>query len=107
MLVPKRYDGLEIGHMSICMDGDVCNCGRTGCFETYVSMRKFKNSIRKELKLGNSIDNEELREIMFNNMIKIESIIDEYINYLSIGIANLINIFEPEVISIRRKFCIL
>ena len=31
-------------------------------------------------------------------------IIDEYINYLAVGIANLINIFEPEAISIGGSF---
>ena len=32
--------------------------------------------------------------------IKFDDLIDEYINYLALGIANLINIFEPEAISI-------
>ena len=35
---------------------------------------------------------------------KIKKIVDEYIKYLSIGIANLINIFEPEIISIGGSF---
>ena len=35
---------------------------------------------------------------------KIKPIIEEYIEYLSIGISNLINIFEPEAIGIGGSF---
>ena len=34
----------------------------------------------------------------------INNIVDEYIEYLSIGISNLINIFEPEAVSIGGSF---
>ena len=35
---------------------------------------------------------------------KLNDIIDRYIEYLTIGICNLINIFEPEIISIGGSF---
>ena len=35
---------------------------------------------------------------------KIKKIVDEYIEYLSIGISNLINIFEPEAVGIGGSF---
>ena len=35
---------------------------------------------------------------------KIKPIVDEFIDYLSIGISNLINIFEPEAVGIGGSF---
>ena len=46
----------------------------------------------------------EIKKLLENNLDKAQSIIDEYIDNLSIGLANLINIFEPETISIGGGF---
>lgn len=108
LLVPKKYEGFEIGHMAISKEGIRCNCGRTGCFETYTSMKRLKAKIKSKLKLK-EIDGKELKELILQdkNMKKIDNIIEEYSENLAIGIANLINIFEPEVVCIRWKFCTL
>lgn len=52
LLEPIQSSGFEIGHMIIEKDGRLCNCGRNGCFETYASMKRFKQSAIKEL-MGN------------------------------------------------------
>lgn len=104
LLVPKKYEGFEIGHMVIKKNGIKCNCGRHGCFEKYASMKALKTVISKELKMEN-ISGEKLKEILDkNNNEKVNEIVDEYIEYLSLGLANLINIFEPQVISIGGSF---
>ena len=104
LLVPEKYEGFEIGHITIEKNGLECNCGRKGCFEKYASMSALKENISK--KLGkNNITGEELKEILENtNDSEINNIVEEYIENLSIGIANLINIFEPEIISIGGSF---
>ena len=104
LLVPKKYEGFEIGHMVIKKDGIKCNCGRCGCFEKYASMRALKNNIMQELKIKN-ISGEELKDIIEKeDNENINKIISEYIENLSLGLSNLINIFEPEVISIGGSF---
>ena len=104
LLVPTKYEGFEIGHMVIKKDGLKCNCGRHGCFEKYASMQALKTNIQKELGINN-ITGEELKEIIEKEETEnIKNIIDEYIKNLSLGLANLINIFEPEVISIGGSF---
>ncbi len=105
LLVPKRYSGFEVGHMVIEKDGEKCNCGRKGCFEAYSSMKRLKQKIQKEFNLPD-INGKNIKKFMLENREnkKLNSILDTYIDYLSIGICNLINIFEPEIISIGGSF---
>lgn len=105
LLKPKRYSGFEVGHMVIKKDGIECNCGRKGCFETYASMRRLKEKISKEFNLQ-TIDGIKIREFIEQNKEndKLNTIINEYIENLETGLANLINIFEPQAISIGGSF---
>lgn len=102
--------GAEIGHMVIEKNGLPCNCGRKGCFEKYGSMKSFKNNLRAVLGLDENTHGEKLFDIIRSNKPenkdyeKIEKVVSEYIENLAIGISNLINIFEPEVIGIGGSF---
>lgn len=102
--------GYEVGHMVIEKNGIPCNCGRKGCFERYASMKVFKDNLRNTLHLDNTTKGEELLDIIRKNSPEskdyelIENVISEYIENLSIGIQNLICIFEPEVIGIGGSF---
>lgn len=104
LLVPQKYEGFEIGHMVIKKDGLKCNCGRNGCFEKYASMKSLKTDIANSMKL-NKISGEELKQIIEQKSDEtVEKIVNEYIDNLSLGLSNLINIFEPQVISIGGSF---
>ena len=105
LLKPKKYEGFEIGHMVIEKNGLQCNCGRKGCFEKYASMKAFKNMIQKGFGKEN-LTGQEIKKLLEDNqnLEKTEKIVDEYIEYLSTGMANLINIFEPQTISIGGSF---
>lgn len=106
MLEPKRKYGFEIGHMIIDINGPKCTCGRNGCFETLASMRKLKNDIKEKLNLSPDTTGKEIRELLENkqNYYQAQTVIDEYIQNLSIGLQNLIIMFKPEVISIGGSF---
>ena len=104
MLAPKICTGFEIGHMTIEKNGKECTCGKKGCFETYASMKNLKETIRSEYKLGKEVHSRELLEILGNGCEKSNRLLEEYIENLKVGIANLIDIFEPEVISIGGSF---
>ena len=105
LLKPKKYEGFEIGHMVIEKNGRKCNCGNRGCFERYASMNALRRKIKEEFG-KDKLSTDELKEILIapENSSKANKIIDEYISDLSIGIGNLINIFEPETISIGGSF---
>ena len=98
--------GCEFGHMIIQKDGIKCNCGKNGCFEKYASMKALKNNLRASLGLDETTRGQELLDMIRKNGEdeRIKNIIDEYIEDLSIGVSNLINIFEPEAIGIGGSF---
>lgn len=98
--------GCEFGHMIIQKDGIKCNCGKNGCFEKYASMKALKTNLRTALGLDENTRGQELLDMIRKNTDNdvINKIVEEYIEYLSIGISNLINIFEPEAISIGGSF---
>lgn len=110
LLNTGNLPGCEIGHMVIEKNGIECNCGRRGCFERYASMKAFKNNLRKALGYTEDVSGKELLAIMKNTRKKdenykiIEKVKKEYIEYLGLGIANLVNIFEPEAIGIGGSF---
>lgn len=98
------FEGFEFGHMIVKENGLQCKCGKKGCFERYGSILAFKNKVIERLKLSYDIPGAELRKIIDNSKELISDIIEEYINDLSIGISNLINIFEPDCIVIGGGF---
>ena len=110
LLTAKRKLGFEFGHMVIEKEGIPCYCGRDGCFERYASMKALKNDLRKVLQLDEMTRGEELLEIVRRNSPKeknyeeIERVLEDYIKNLSIGLLNLIRIFEPEAIGIGGSF---
>ena len=101
-----EYPGCEFGHMVIQKNGLQCNCGKKGCFEKYGSMKAFKDNLRKELGLDEKTRGQDLLDIIRKDQEnpKIKKVINEYIENLSIGISNIINIFEPEVVGIGGSF---
>lgn len=95
ILNEKLYTGTtgvagEIGHMVIDKDGIPCNCGRRGCFERYASV----SALLRNTEL------ESLEEVFYladrNN--NIQKIVDSYIQNLAEGLANVINIYDPEML---------
>ena len=105
LVKPNANPGMEIGHTVIENNGVLCNCGKTGCFEAYASMRVFRKKVA-ELYEVDKITSDILFEFIKENkkIDELNKIIDEYINYLSIGIGNLIRIFEPDAIGIGGSF---
>ncbi len=110
LLEAGKKPGYEFGHMVIEKNGIPCHCGRKGCFERYGSMKVFKDKLRKALNLDETTRGEELLKIIQRNRPenpdyeKIERIVSEYVEDLSVGIQNLIFMFEPQVIGIGGSF---
>lgn len=89
----------EIGHMSVVPEGHPCKCGRRGCLEVYASgtaIARFYNETQKEKVAG-------AKEVGLAAALGDSVAVQSYQKaayYLGIGLANLMNILNPEVIVI-------
>lgn len=110
LLQANKNPGFEIGHMIIDKNGNPCHCEKRGCFETYCSMKRLKDKLEIILEKENICEKVEnsskLKKIVEKNMqnSKIQDTLKEYTDNLIIGLSNIIDIFEPEVISLGGSF---
>ncbi len=105
LMVPNTYPGLEIGSMVIVKDGKTCKCGRRGCFEAYAAMKIFREEVAKTYGLE-KVTSDLVFELIQKQERKEEmnDIINHYIDYLALGLENLIRILEPDAICIGGSF---
>lgn len=113
----KVYSGFncaggELGHTVIEADGVKCSCGRLGCWEAYSSatalIRMTKEKIEECRAAGRAtvmadapkVSGRTACDAMRAGDAAAKEVYDKYIKYLACGIINMINIFQPEVISI-------
>lgn len=107
-----NFAGAELGHVVIEVDGVPCNCGRCGCWESYSSatalIRMTKEKIEECAKTGRKTSMANVEKVSGRTAFDASrqgdaaatEVVDKYIKYLAIGLTNMINIFQPEVVSI-------
>jgi glucokinase len=91
----KIYQGAfgsagEFGHMSIEFDGLKCSCGCLGCWEEYAS--------QKYLERKSKFSGQELNKLAKEGDRFAKKIWKDFGRNLGIGISNIINILDPEMI---------
>ena len=103
-----NFCGGELGHTVIDVNGPLCTCGRKGCFEVYSSATGLINMTRE---FADKDKNSKLwdfrKEGEFNGRTAFlaakegdetaKAVVEKYTDYLAVGIANIINIFQPEI----------
>jgi len=112
-----NYAGAELGHIVIEKDGRPCSCGRKGCWEAYSSATGLINITRDKLVECRKAGRATLMEKLIGGDLDHISgktsftaakqgdeaameVVNEYADYLACGLANIINIFQPDVLSI-------
>lgn len=109
----KGFAG-EIGHTTIDFNDDVCSCGNVGCLENFTSERALLSVIQKMVESGwedeyinrKSVDKLDASYIIdsakLGSKVALHAI-KNIVNKLGIGIANLVNIFNPDIVIIGNK----
>lgn len=96
--------GMELGHTKVQLDGALCRCGQRGCLEAYVAdyalAREATTALNWTNKEGQSISI--LLESLYDHAkagnTAARSIFRRAGRYLAVGLSNVINIFDPELI---------
>ena len=103
--------GLEVGHMIIRPNGVLCGCGNRGCWEQYGSataliriaqeaMERDPGSVMWELCQGDRfrVDGRIPFQAARLGDLSAKKVLHRYLEGLSIGLINLVNILQPEII---------
>ena len=96
--------GMELGHTKVQLDGALCRCGQRGCLEAYVAdyalAREATTALHWTHKEGQSISI--LLESLYDHAkagnSAARSIFRRAGRYLAVGLSNVVNIFDPELI---------
>jgi len=111
----KIYSGAtgtagEIGHITVSYGGRICGCGENGCLEAYASRTAIEKRITGAIKKGHSsvitellqdngaIKSKHIKKALELNDEIVFNSITEAAEYLSSGIASVINFYNPELI---------
>ncbi len=106
----------ELGHIVIEVDGRPCSCGRKGCWEAYSSATGLINMTKEKLAECEASGRKTLMADMVAEKGKVTGrtafdakrkgdeagaeVVDMYIKYLASGLTSMVNIFQPEILSI-------
>ncbi len=103
----------EIGHITVVPYGPLCGCGNRGCLEALASGTAIARQARERVARGvptlisdlaegdpEHITAKLVAEAASQGDVEAQEIIAEAMNYLGIGMANLVNLFNPQLIVI-------
>ena len=99
-----RRVGMELGHTKVQLDGALCRCGQRGCLEAYVADYALAREAVTALNWGHkdSAPINVLLESLFDHAkagnATARSIFRRAGRYLAVGLANVVNMFDPALI---------
>lgn len=88
----KGFAG-EVGHMITHANGERCNCGSRGCYETYASTTALVELCKQHN--GSLTNGHLIFEEVNNNNQEITQLVDQWIHEIIYGLINLIHVFNP------------
>lgn len=86
----------EFGHTIIDANGPICKCGKTGCLEAFIGAYAISNRYRTLS--GEDASLKDIFKKAGEGDEFAEKVVNEYVFYLAIGINNIIEVFDPDVI---------
>lgn len=100
----------ELGHIVLVSGGEPCTCGRKGCWEAYASVTALVRQTKAAMKANpDSIMNKTPLD-QVNGRTSFDAakkgdpaalaVVDTYQEYITEGLADMVNIFSPEVLVI-------
>lgn len=113
----SNFAGGEIGHTVIVAEGLPCTCGRQGCFEAYSSATGLirmtaeaaelnpSSLVAKLIQQDGKVSARTAYKAMKQGDATGQAVTERYVKYLACGIANTINIFQPDILCIGGGVC--
>jgi predicted NBD/HSP70 family sugar kinase/predicted transcriptional regulator len=91
----------EVGHITVVADGRPCGCGNRGCLETVASDSSVAWRASQRLRKKLSVD--DLLAGAATGKLDLTAELNEACRYLSIGLATVINLFNPATLFVHGR----
>ena len=93
--IVEGHSGLagEFGHVTVELNGRQCGCGNRGCLETVATDTALAAALSE--RLGRDLSPEEAVSLLQSGRLKAEKELERVLQYLSVGVAAVINVFNP------------
>lgn len=113
----SNFAGTELGHTVISVGGEPCSCGRKGCWEAYASATALVRQTRRAMEadkdskmweIAGSLENVDGRtafDAMRAGDAAGTAVVDAYIYYIAVGLVDMINIFQPDILCVGGGIC--
>lgn len=102
--VNQNMTALEVGHLSVDLNGRLCECGARGCLETYLS----EEAILKEVeKVGQAPTWQNLEKLLERKDPSILEVMSRLGDILSTAVYSLVNVLNPEAVLIVSRHSFL
>jgi predicted NBD/HSP70 family sugar kinase len=93
--------GGELGHVTVDIHGKPCGCGNRGCLETVATDTALARAISSRLRRSLTI--EEVAPIVQDGEVDVNREIAEVLEYLAVGLAAVINVFNPSKLFVHGR----
>ncbi|WP_067725670.1 ROK family protein [Oceanobacillus damuensis] len=99
----RGYHGYagEMGHMIITPNGIPCKCGNHGCWERYASEPSFFEQLNNMY--NSQLTHRDVKELIEKKDTAALELMDGFIKYISIGLNNIINLYNPDTIVLNSE----
>ncbi len=113
----SNFAGTELGHTVINVGGEACSCGRKGCWEAYASATALVRQTRRAMEANKDskmweiagslekVDGRTAFDAMRAGDAAGSAVVDAYIYYIAVGLIDMINIFQPDVLCVGGGIC--
>lgn len=88
--------GGEIGHITVDPDGASCGCGNRGCLETVATDSALARLLSEQT--GETLTMDDIVERVQAGQLDPQPALDKTLDFLAIGIAAAVNVFNPELV---------
>jgi N-acetylglucosamine repressor len=91
----------EVGHITVDPHGRRCGCGNVGCLETVASDLALAGSLSE--RIGKTVSFAKAFDLLRSGELQAGSELDSTIEFLAIGIAAVVNIFNPAAVLVQAR----
>ena len=106
----KNGTAAEVGHMIIAANGNKCNCGAKGCWETYASVTALIKQTKEYIKENpdsplaeagsEGVTGRTAFELAKKGDVGAGKVVGKWIDYVTTGVLSIINLLQPEFLII-------